>query len=92
MSALQVENSKYKQLLETQQVPTDNVFSQKLLYFAKLNQHAFYDFQSLKWTSFKVFEKKISEGKIVVIDKNNILIVGGYETDHFDWSQDIPSS
>ena len=55
--------------------------SQKLFYFAKLNQHAFYDFERLKWTSFKVFDKKISEGKIVVIDKSNILIVGGYEAD-----------
>jgi len=35
----------------------------------------------LKWTSFKVFDKKISEGNIVVIDKSNILIVGGYEAD-----------
>ncbi len=32
-----------------------------------------------------------SEGKIVVIDKSNILIVGGYEADQFDWSTDIPS-
>jgi hypothetical protein len=38
-----------------------------------------------------VFDKKISEGKIVVIDKSNILIVGGYEADQFDWSTDIPS-
>lgn len=52
-----------------------------MFYFAKLNQHAFYDFERLKWTSFKVFDKKISEGKIVVIDKSNILIVGGYEAD-----------
>ena len=64
---------------------------QKLFYFAKLNQHAFYDFERLKWTSFKVYDKKISEGKIVVIDKSNILIVGGYEADQFDWSTDIPS-
>lgn len=65
--------------------------SSKLFYFAKLNQHAFYDFERLKWTSFKVYDKKISEGKIVVIDKSNILIVGGYEADQFDWSTDIPS-
>jgi len=45
----------------------------------------------LKWTSFKVYDRKISEGKIVVIDKSNILIVGGYEADLFDWSTDIPS-
>ncbi len=64
----------------------------KLFYFAKLNQHAFYDFEKLKWTSFKVYDRKISEGKIVVLDKNNILIVGGYEADHFDWSLDIPSA
>ena len=62
-----------------------------MFYFAKLNQHAFYDFERLKWTSFKVFDKKISEGKIVVIDKSNILIVGGYEADQFDWGTDIPS-
>jgi hypothetical protein len=67
-------------------------FAKKIFYFAKLNQHAFYDFEAHKWTSFKVFDKKISEGKIVVIDKTNILIIGGYETDQFDWSQDVPSS
>lgn len=60
---------------------SNQAISQKLFYFAKLNQHAFYDFERLKWTSFKVFDKKISEGKIVVIDKTNILIVGGYEAD-----------
>lgn len=27
-----------------------------------------------------------------MIDKSNILIIGGYETDNFDWSSDIPSS
>ena len=46
----------------------------------------------MKWSSFKVYDRKISEGKIVVIDKCNVLIIGGYETDLFDWSQDIPSS
>ena len=69
----------------------NQAISQKLFYFAKLNQHAFYDFERLKWTSFKVYDRKISEGKIVVIDKSNILIVGGYEADQFDWSTDIPS-
>ena len=38
-----------------------------------------------------MYDKKISEGKIVVIDKSNILIVGGYEADQFDWSTDVPS-
>ena len=62
-----------------------------MFYFAKLNQHAYYDFDLLKWQSFKVYDKKISEGKIVVIDKENILIIGGYETDQFDWAVDLPS-
>jgi len=62
--------------------------AKKLFYFAKLNQHAYYDFEGLKWTSFKVFDRRsvrvnflfnsdIGEGKIVVIDKQNILIIGG---------------
>jgi hypothetical protein len=69
-----------------------NCFSEKLFYFAKLNQHAFYDFETLRWSSFKVYDRKISEGKIVVIDKQNILIIGGYESESFDWSSDVPSS
>ena len=63
-----------------------------MFYFAKLNQHAFYDFETLRWSSFKVYDRKISEGKIVVIDKQNILIIGGYESESFDWSSDVPSS
>lgn len=77
---------------EQQKRIRENCFAKKLFYFAKLNQHAYYDFETLSWHSFKVFERKISEGKIVVVDKNNILIIGGYETETFDWSSDVPSS
>ena len=52
----------------------------KLFYFIKLNQHAYYDFDKLKWQNFKIYDKKISEGKIVVVDKQNIIVIGGYET------------
>ena len=45
----------------------------------------------MKWHNFKVYDRKISEGKIVVINKENILIIGGYETDNFDWAIDQPS-
>ena len=63
-------------------------FKDKMFYFAKLNQHAFYDFDQMRWHNFKVYDRKISEGKIVVINKENILIIGGYETDNFDWAVD----
>jgi len=45
----------------------------------------------MRWQSFKVFDKKISEGKIVVVNKENVLIIGGYETDNFDWAIDVPN-
>lgn len=64
-----MENQKLKAICEEQKGGNGSCFSKKLFYFAKLNQHAYYDFEGLKWISFKVFDKKISEGKIVVIDK-----------------------
>lgn len=87
MNLLREENQKLKSLFEIgKSEKNDQCFSQKLFYFAKLNQHAYYDFEGLRWNSFKVYDRKISEGKIVVIDKCNVLIIGGYETDQFDWS------
>ncbi|CDW90976.1 traf-type zinc finger family [Stylonychia lemnae] len=85
------ENQKLKTMFQSTKDKT-NIFGTKLFYFAKLNQHAFYDFETLKWSSFKVFDRKISEGKIVVLNKQFILIVGGYESETFDWSSDVPSS
>lgn len=69
-----------------------NCLSEKIFYFAKLNQHAYYDFETLKWNSFRVYDRKISEGKIVVVNKQNILVIGGYESENFDWSVDVPSA
>lgn len=92
------ENQRLKQLFDSSHGSKgggsgrQNCFAEKLFYFAKLNQHAFYDFETLRWSSFKVYDRKISEGKIVVIDKQNILIIGGYESESFDWSSDVPSS
>jgi hypothetical protein len=86
------ENTRLKQLFDSGATKGGkNCFTEKLFYFAKLNQHAFYDFETLRWSSFKVYDRKISEGKIVVIDKQNILIIGGYESESFDWSSDVPS-
>jgi hypothetical protein len=70
----QAENARLKNLLESKApggggARGTNCFSEKLFYFAKLNQHAFYDFETLRWSSFKVYDRKISEGKIVVVDK-----------------------
>ena len=39
-----------------------------------------------------MYDRKISEGKIIVLDKQNILIIGGYESESFDWSSDVPSA
>jgi len=96
LNQAQGENARLKSLLDPSSggkgSGRQNCFSEKLFYFAKLNQHAFYDFETLRWSSFKVYDRKISEGKIVVIDKQNILIIGGYESESFDWSSDVPSS
>jgi hypothetical protein len=93
LTQLKSENQSLKQAIELSQKSIANSFAQKkILYFAKLSQHAYYDFETMKWTSFKVYDRKISEGKIVVIDKQNIIIIGGYESESFDWSTDVPCS
>lgn len=68
INAVNQENSKLKTIIQSNK-DKNNVFASKLFYFAKLNQHAYYDFETLKWSSFKVYDRKISEGKIVVLDK-----------------------